>query len=354
VDYSLLIYVLGAFFVSLVTQYLVIDLSHKKGLFIDDHMSDLPQKLHSEPTPRIGGLGIFIAILFMAKDIMAQGMEQKDKQLGLYLLLCLIPAFLAGFLEDLFAKISPARRLLIMSISGFMAIYLIEAVVVDFELFSVPYWVGIIITMVAILGLINGTNMIDGFNGLSSGVSFLIFTTYFAISITVGDDVMAYICLVCMAAILGFLVFNFPLGKVFLGDGGAYSLGFLLAVISIMIVKRNEDISPWFVLVSLIYPVWEVIFSFTRRTLVHRLSPLYPDSKHVHQLIFRNLAKMNNPKTTLMIYPVVILFNSFALIYYDNMVALILLAFLFVISYTLFYFYYSRKEISLKKIDSKV
>lgn len=353
-DYSLLIYVLGAFFVSLVTQYLVIDLSHKRGLFIDDHMSDLPQKLHSEPTPRIGGLGIFIAILFMAKDIMAEGLMQKDKQLGLYLLLCLIPAFLAGFLEDLFAKISPARRLLIMSVSGFMAIYLIEAVVVDFELFSVPYWVGIIITMVAILGLINGTNMIDGFNGLSSGVSFLIFTTYFAISIIVGDEVMAYICLVCMAAILGFLVFNFPLGKVFLGDGGAYSLGFLLAVISIMIVKRNEDISPWFVMVSLIYPVWEVIFSFTRRTLVHRLSPLYPDSKHVHQLIFRNLAKMNNPKTTLMIYPVVILFNFFALIYYNNMIALILLAFIFVVSYTLFYFYYSRKEISIKKIDSKV
>lgn len=342
-DYTLLIYVLGAFVVSLVTQYLVIDLSHKRGIFIDDHNSDLPQKLHSEPTPRIGGLGIFVAILFMAKDL----------QLGLYLLLCLIPAFLAGFLEDLFAKISPARRLLIMSVSGIMAIYLIEAVVTNFGLITVPYWVGISVTMVAILGLINGTNMIDGFNGLSSGVSFLIFAAYFAMSLIVKDYAMAYICLICMAAILGFLVFNFPFGKVFLGDGGAYSLGFLLAVISIMLVKRNETISPWFAFVCLIYPVWEVIFSFTRRTLVHRLSPLYPDSKHVHQLIFRNLANQNNPKTSLMIYPVVVIFNLVALYFYDNMWALIIISTLFILGYTLFYFYFSRKEISQQKLDSK-
>ena len=336
VESTLLIYVLAAFFVSMVTQYLVIDLSHKKGIFIDDHNSDLPQKLHSEPTPRIGGLGIFVALLFMARDM----------KLGLFLILCLIPAFLAGFLEDLFAKISPSRRLLIMSVSGAMAIYLMEAVVTDFGLLQVPYWIGILVTMVAILGLINGTNMIDGFNGLSSGVSFLIFTTYFIISVIVGDEVMAYICLVVMAAILGFLVFNFPGGKVFLGDGGAYSLGFLLAVVSIMLVKRNEVISPWFAFVCLIYPVWEVIFSFTRRTLVHRLSPLYPDSKHVHQLIFRNIAGQNNPKTSLIIYPVIILFNALALIFYRNMPVLMLISFVFILAYTFFYFHYSRKEIS--------
>jgi UDP-N-acetylmuramyl pentapeptide phosphotransferase/UDP-N-acetylglucosamine-1-phosphate transferase len=316
--YTLLIYVLGAFLVSLITQYLVIDLSHKKGIFMDDHNSDLPQKLHNEPTPRIGGLGIFVAVLFIVKTVV------KDDDLGLYLILCLIPAFLAGFLEDLFAKISPLRRLLIMSVSGGMAIYLIQAVVQDFGFIQVPYLVGILISMIAILGLINGTNMIDGFNGLSSGVSFLI----------------------CMAAILGFLIFNFPSGKIFLGDGGAYSLGFLLAVMAIMIVKRNTSISPWFALVALIYPVWEVIFSFTRRTLVHRLSPLYPDSKHVHQLIYRNLAGHNNPKTTLMIYPVVLIFNTLAILFYDNTFYLFVISCLFIVIYTIFYFVYSRREIS--------
>ena len=344
-DSTLLIYVLGAFIVSLITQYLVIDLSHKKGIFIDDNKSDLPQKLHREPTPRIGGLGIFVAILFMTRDL----------ELGLYIILCIIPAFLAGFLEDLLAKITPWRRLLIMSVSSLMAIYLMDCVVVDFGFITVPYWVGIFITIIAILGLINGTNMIDGFNGLSSGVSFLIFSTYFIVSYQVGDYQMMYINLICMAAILGFLFFNFPKGKIFLGDGGAYSLGFLLAVISIMIVKRHSDssnaesfISPWFALVSLIYPVWEVIFSFTRRTLVHKLSPLYPDSKHVHQLIYRNLAKQNNPLTTLFIYPVVIIFNTFAILFYNNSVALFIISLIFITLYPVFYFHFSRKELSKK------
>ncbi|KXK42549.1 MAG: UDP-N-acetylmuramyl pentapeptide phosphotransferase/UDP-N-acetylglucosamine-1-phosphate transferase [Bacteroidetes bacterium OLB11] len=342
---SLLIYVVGAFVVSLITQYLVIDLSHKKGIFIDDHNSDLPQKLHREPTPRIGGLGIFVAILFMTKDL----------ELGLYIILCIIPAFLAGFLEDLLAKITPWRRLLIMSVSSIMAIYLMDCVVVDFGFITVPYFVGVIITIVAILGLINGTNMIDGFNGLSSGVSVLIFATYFAVSYIVGDTQMMYITLICIAAILGFLFFNFPRGKIFLGDGGAYSLGFLLAVISIMLVKRHSNslvsesyISPWFALVSLIYPVWEVIFSFTRRTLVHRLSPLYPDSKHVHQLIYRNIAKQNNPLTTLFIYPVVISFNIFAVLFYNNSLILFIVSIIFITLYSLFYFLLFKKR-TIKK-----
>ncbi|MEZ5046899.1 MAG: glycosyltransferase [Chitinophagaceae bacterium] len=338
VSFSLLIYVGVAFIASLLTNYLVIDLSHKKGIFIDDHNSLLPQKLHEEPTPRIGGLGIFVAILFMV----------PEKEIGLYIILCIIPAFLAGFLEDLFAKISPWRRLLIMSISGGMAIYLINSVVTNFALFEVPYFIGILITMVAIIGLINGANMIDGFNGLSSGVGLIIFLTYAFIAYIVKDFQIFYISLICVAALSGFLIFNYPAGKIFLGDGGAYSLGFLLAVISIMLVKRNEDISPWFVLVCLIYPVWEVIFSFTRRTFVHKLSPLYPDSKHVHQLIFRNFTKNRNSATVLFILPIIMLLNLLAVVSYRNTELLMLLAFSFIFCYTVFYFVYSRKETQIK------
>ena len=150
--------------------------------------------------------------------------------------------------------------------------------------------------------------------------------------------------MVCIASILGFIVFNFPLGKIFLGDGGAYSLGFLLAVVTIMIVKRHPTISPWYALVTLIYPVWEVIFSFSRRMLIHKLSPLHPDSKHVHQLIFRNLTRQNNWLTTLVIYPIILLFNALAVYFYDNEIALIIIAIIFIVSYSLFYSYYSRKE----------
>jgi UDP-N-acetylmuramyl pentapeptide phosphotransferase/UDP-N-acetylglucosamine-1-phosphate transferase len=349
---DLLLYVIGAFLTSLVIQYLVIDLSHKKGIFIDDNISDLPQKLHDTPTPRIGGLGIFIGCLFMFKLCsVGFGCEKKpeDVEIGLYIILSMIPSFVAGFLEDLFAKITPARRLLIMSVSAGMAIYLLNAFILDFHFFQVPISIGVVISVIAILGLINGTNLIDGFNGLSSGVSLVIFTTYFFISLKLGDNSIAYVSIICVATLLGFLIFNYPRGKIFLGDGGAYITGFLLAVISILLVKRNPNLSPWFVLVSLIFPVWEVIFSFTRRTLVHRLSPLHPDSKHIHQIIYRNITNENNPLTTLVIIPIIIAFNVAAYVFYNNSIALFFTALVFVFCYTCFYFYYSRKEIREKK-----
>lgn len=344
-DLTLWIYCLGAFITSVVTQYLVIDLSHKNGIFIDDHTLDLPQKLHNTPTPRIGGLGIFVGCLFMVRDL----------EIGLYIILCTIPAFLAGFLEDLFAKISPWRRLFIMSISAIMAVYLLQAVVTDFSFMKVPYMLGVVITMIAVLGLINGTNMIDGFNGLSAGVCCIIFTTYFFVSLKVGDVKMAYVSVVIVATILGFLLFNFPHGKIFLGDGGAYLLGFMLAVLSILIVKRNpEKISPWFSMVCLIYPVWEVIFSFTRRTVVHKLSPLYPDSKHFHQLLYRNVTRENNPRTTLLIYPIVIVFNALGYFFCDYSSVLFFITLFFITMYTLLYFYFSRKELKQKNISVNV
>ena len=302
---------------------------------MDDHTSDLPQKLHNEPTPRIGGLGIFIACVFMTRNL----------DLGLSVVLCLVPAFLAGFLEDLFARISPLKRLWIMSFSGLLSVYFLQAVVIDYGFIKVPETLGLIISVIAILGLINGMNLIDGFNGLSSGVGLLILAADFIISLRVGDSTMAYISLIGMAALAGFLFFNFPYGRIFLGDGGAYSLGFLLAIISILLVKRNLQISPWFALVCLIYPVWEVIFSFCRRMLIYRLSPLHPDSKHMHQLIFRNITHGHNAKTTLFILPFILLFNAGAVLFYHQTLYLMVLTLLFEALYTLLYAYFYRKEL---------
>ena len=326
-ELNLLTYFFCAFAISAIIQFFLIRLTHKRGFFIDDHKSDLPQKLHDVPTPRVGGLGIFLACFFMA----------VSGKLGLLILIASIPSFLAGIFEDLYSNISPIKRLMTMLISAIFAIWLCDAVVLDFGFIHVPYFVGVIITIVAILGLINGTNMIDGFNGLSSGVSLLIFVAYYFISIKVQDAEMQLICSIIIAAILGFLIFNFPLGKIFLGDGGAYILGFLLAVVSILIVKRNASLSPWFAFVCLIYPVWEVIFSFTRRTVINKLSPLYPDSKHIHQLLYRNVTKQNNPITTLIIYPVIIAMNILAIHFYNNTFALAYISLVFIVCYIIAY-----------------
>lgn len=319
-------------------QYLVIDLSYKRGLFIDDNNSDLPQKFHTAPTPRIGGLGIFIGCFFL----------MVNTEIGLFLMLASVPAFVSGFLEDLFAKISPGRRLVIMLVSAVMAIYLLGVVVTDFTFFKVPLEIGVVITLVAIIGMINGTNLIDGINGLSSGISMIIFATYFFMSRIVGDLDIEFISIICVVTLLGFFVFNYPKGKIFLGDGGAYFIGFMLAVVAILLNKNSTEngtnISPWFILCTLIHPVWEVIFSFFRKAVIEKESPFKPDPYHFHQFIFIYITKKNNPMTTLVILPFVFINNLIAIQFYDNHIALVLLAFSYIALYTLVYLVLYKKH----------
>jgi UDP-GlcNAc:undecaprenyl-phosphate/decaprenyl-phosphate GlcNAc-1-phosphate transferase len=311
----------------------VIDISHKRGIFIDDHESDLPQKLHTQPTPRIGGLGLFVGLICLIGDV----------EFGRFILISTIPAFLAGFLEDLYATISPTKRLLIMSFSTFLVLYLLEAFVTDFGFFTAPKFIGIGITIVAILGLINGTNLIDGFNGLSSGISLIILATFTATAYKVGDTHLTAVCAISFAALLGFYLFNFPSGKIFLGDGGAYTIGFLLASLAILLVKNNPNtINPFFALLALAYPVWEVIFSFSRRILAGK-SPMQPDSLHLHQLIFKAFCQGKNYCTSLFIYPLVALFCGLAFWQCNAPIYLTLLVLTFVLVYCIWYAILLRK-----------
>ncbi len=313
--------------IGVLVHFILIRVSHKRGLFIDDHESDLPQKLHKTPTPRIGGLGVFLAaILFVI-----------DNKIGVCILGCSIPAFLSGLFEDLFANMSPKKRLLIMVASASMAIYFCGAVVTDFGIFTTPYWLGVVISFIAILGLINGANLIDGFNGLLSGSSLITFISFAYISYKVGDAAMLQINLVLVAAMLSFLVFNYPKGLIFMGDGGAYFIGFIMAVISMLLVKNNPSINPFFVLACIIYPVLEVIFSFVRRGIINKTNPLEPDDKHLHTYVNRALAKGRNPLTTAIILPFCAAINFVACTWFGNIYVLIFACFLFVLIYILAY-----------------
>ncbi|MBP6455734.1 MAG: undecaprenyl/decaprenyl-phosphate alpha-N-acetylglucosaminyl 1-phosphate transferase [Chitinophagaceae bacterium] len=334
-DFKLLFNIFGAFISGIVVHYLVIDLSLKKGIFIDDNLSDLPQKFHKVPTPRIGGLGIFIGCFFMI----------INANLGLYIMLAAVPAFVSGLLEDLYAKISPGRRIIIMLVSAAMAIYLLDIIVVNFGIFSVPPIIGIFITVVAIIGMINGMNLIDGINGLSAGVSLIIFTTYSILAYIMKDMDLFFVCILTASVLVSFLFFNFPKGKIFLGDGGAYFTGFILSVVSILLAERHaENISPWFVFACLIHPVFEVIFSFVRKMFFTKISPFDPDPHHIHQLIFIYLANKNNPKTTLMILPFVLGFNLLALKFYNNHSILIFISFVYMMLYTFVYLMLDKKH----------
>jgi len=134
----------------------------------------------------------------------------------------------------------------------------------------------------------------------------------------------------------------FPKGKIFLGDGGAYLLGLVVALIGIFLAGKYEDISPWYVLAIFIYPVWEVVFSIIRKISIG-LSPMKPDSYHIHMLIYRQITK-NNPLTALFILFSIVPFMVFATIYANCSLCNIKIVMLFVVCYMLLYWYLFKKD----------
>jgi UDP-GlcNAc:undecaprenyl-phosphate GlcNAc-1-phosphate transferase len=319
-------YILIAFSLSLLIHYLVIELTHRKGIFLDEH--DKVQKVHLKPTPRIGGLGIFLSSMFMLNDA-----------LGGYLILAAIPAFIAGFLEDYSGKISPEQRLAIMCLSPIMAFIMIpSSLLTNWGIIAAPAMLGMLASVVFIVALVNGVNFTDGQNGLASGTVLISFLGLGTIAYLLHDTSLLYICMIMCAAVLSFLIYNFPNGKIFLGDGGAYLLGFMMATVSIIMIQQHRaTISPLILPALLVYPLWEVVFSTIRKVIFDKISPLKSDDFHLHQLLFRNRAKGRGYLPTILILPLQAISAIFVVLFMDNNIALTLIMLFFVALYTFTY-----------------
>ena len=147
------------------------------------------------------------------------------------------------------------------------------------------------------LFIINGSNLIDGFNGLLGIHALIIFVALFIINLINDNHGLAYILFFIILSVLVFLKFNFPKAKMFLGDSGAYLFGTLIAISIIKTSILNPEISPFFFCILLIYLFFEVFFSFFRKIFIAKQSPLLPDSKHMHMIFFKFLFKKNRSKS---------------------------------------------------------
>ncbi len=323
----------GAFVISLILQYLILHLSHRYHLFMDSSSDSKPQGFHDDDTPRSGGISIAIALLFFLPT-----------PLGWKLLLSLFLAFLSGIFEDFNNSIRPRTRLFLQFIAASSAVFLIHSVVTYFGFhITVPYFVGATISIVAIIGMMNAINFIDGFNGLASGIVLLMLFAFGVVAYRVGNSDVVYIAAIIFAALFAFFLFNFPKGKIFLGDGGAYLLGASVAIIGIFLGGAYDLVSPWFVLTVLIYPVWEVLFSIYRK-LSSGKSPLKPDDLHLHMLIYKHITH-NNPLTSVLIIAGVAPFILIPTFFYARVsFANFLTTLLFITLYQLLYYYLSKKE----------
>ena len=322
----------SAFFISLFTLIIVIYLAHKHTFFIDCEQKEKPQKFHDEPVPRAGGIGIIVALGLLALS-----------PFGLKLIPSIILAFLSGIFEDFHNSLSARLRLILQTIAAASAIWLTNSIVTYLGLgITLPYEIGIIFSIFAIVGMVNAINIIDGFNGLASGVILLILSSFAIISYQQHNTELLSVISITAGATLGFFVLVFPKGKIFLGDGGAYLLGFIVALVGIFLAGRYDGVSPWYILAIFIYPVWEVVFSIIRKFSIG-LSPMKPDIYHMHMLIHRQITK-NNPLTAVFILIAIIPQTIFSTVYANSSKYNMMVSLLFIVLYVVFYRYLRKKD----------
>ncbi len=282
-----------AVLVSWLVCTLIVKSEHMHGHFTRDGVGGGPQKMHQHPTPRIGGLGLIAGLTACASFMLftADGILQRE--FGL-LILCSTPAFLGGIIEDVTRRVGVLERLLLTMLSASLAAWLLNGILTHLHIPGVDTLmqilpVALVITIVGVGGVANALNIIDGFNGLSATYALIVSAGLAFVANRVGDPLVFAASLALAGCLLGFLVWNWPRGKLFLGDGGAYLVGFMLAEQAVLLTSRNPDVSPWYPVVLLIYPVFETLFSMYRRKIIRGRSPGQPDALHLHTLIYRRI-----------------------------------------------------------------
>jgi len=255
------------------------------------------QKVHAHPTPRVGGLPMVLGLL---AAVWAGPDELRDKIWPW--LVAGIPAFAFGLAEDLTKRVSVTQRLLATMASGVLAWALTGYALTGVNVWGLDWLlqftvVSVLFTAFAVGGVANAINIIDGLNGLASSMVLWALLGVATLAATLGDTVLASTCLLLAACVLGFFVVNWPFGKLFLGDGGSYFLGFALAWACVLLVERHDNVSAFAAMLFCIHPVVEVFYSVYRRKVRHQ-NPGHPDRLHFHSLVKRRIMRRLMPSSS--------------------------------------------------------
>ena len=329
----------------------------RKHAFLAEDTSSQVRKIHNKKIIKIGGL-CFITILIASFDVADINILSAIYIASIFLLI--------GLIADLNKNFSSYSRLILSSILGIYFIYsndlsiqnINQSFFDEYILYSWP--TSFIFTLLCILFLVNGFNIIDGNNGLMLGFTLLVlvnFLVHIELNITNDKDtIFLIINLINIVLLLG--IINFFTGKILSGDTGSYFLGFIIAAISLIVFKENK-IDAFLLANILFYPVTEMTLSFFRRVIILKKHPLFPDALHLHSLIFK---VMENNKVfglvknkmiinsltsfiilfNLLLIYIILLFNFFSLSYLNYLILFILY---YLISYLAFYRLASNKKL---------
>ena len=260
------------------------------------------QRIHDQETPRLGGFVYILSLIIFAFSFK----ENEASSILKTALISLAPVLLIALKEDLFHNTKPKNRFIALIFSACLFFLMYSGPLPDLhniQLVSKLLSFKIGIFMVLILGIIttaNGMNLIDGVHGLCGFSALAILCALLFLAHTTSDHLIFELTFSLILLFLPFIFFNYPYGKIFLGDLGAYGLGFLLSVITIIFFGRHPILTPWLAVLLLIYPLIEASFSFTRR-LLNQISVTQPDIAHMHLKLFyflkrkKELKKIANP-----------------------------------------------------------
>lgn len=271
-----------SFFISVILTYALI-LIYPFFKKILNFSGQSIQNIHFTDVPRFGGIAI-ISSFFIWGFI---GNYQDFFLLSLFSIILIF----FGIKEDFFSNVSPLIRFVAIFISSFLFLYFGEFNLPKIEIIKIGdflnnnYLFSLFFFSFAITAISNGSNIIDGTNGLCASTIIIILACLFFLNLINNETNYAFICIALIISILGFLIFNYPWQKIFLGDTGAYFIGWMTACLTVIFFGQHPEVPSWIAISILFYPTIETIFSFSRKIIMKK-SPFYPDRLHLHILIF--------------------------------------------------------------------
>ena len=288
--------VLLGFVVTVVATWLLCRLT--KVLSIGHDCSEGVQKFHVNTTSRLGGVAIFLGLA--ASGAAVSGVAEFSHY-SFWFLLAATPVWLAGLTEDLTRRVGPTLRLVMATLSaawlfGSLGVSVSKTDVWPIDLLLSMPGAPLCVTLLVVAGFTHSVNIVDGFHGLACGLAIIALSSLAFMAYKLGDTLLLQMCLTSLAVVLGFFVFNWPRGAIFLGDAGAYLIGFWVVELGILLAMRNPQISPMAPVVAGLLPLIETLFSMYRRNVIRNHPVNQPDALHLHTLVYRRV--LFNPAFT--------------------------------------------------------
>ena len=293
-------------FVSFLASALLVPFAKKCAIHVN--AIDMPnaRKVHKKPIPRMGGLAIFGSFLLSYMLFARTSIQMLSILIGGFIIV------LTGIFDDIKPVWSKAKFIL-QIVAACVVVFYGDIVLKDITFLGLylkfPSPLDYIITIFFIVGITNAINLIDGLDGLASGVSAIYFATITIISYILFrmQGLETVLSLIMLGATLGFLLHNFHPAKIFLGDTGSYFLGFIISVISLLGYKGATLTTLIIPIVILAIPIFDTALAILRRLLKGE-GIMAPDKEHFHHQLLK--MKFSVTATVLIIYAINILFAS--------------------------------------------